>query len=250
MNDDIKQMMTEFHVNIEDIIIDENLQVRKNDWSDSHTKDALKKSIRGEGLLTPLIVQIIENGNDRKYIIISGHRRFQVLKENGIEWIYCTVKKNLSYCEQYAIIIREDMVHKEYTQDEREKIWTKYYIMRHEQECHQRDGHPCDFSDIKGCGYQVKRWAREMGIPVSIARLHVKHPGNQLLEIDTDEEIEISKREMGIVHGKKHRLEFSVNEEEKKKILKAAKSAGMGTGKYILRKLDLVKCPGCGEKLD
>lgn len=74
-------------IKIEDLVPFENHPYKVVDNEDMND---LIKSIRKHGILNPLIVRPAE-GDDGKYEIISGHRRFHAAQKLGMKKLLCTV---------------------------------------------------------------------------------------------------------------------------------------------------------------
>ena len=80
--------------------------------------DLLIESIANLGVLTPIIVRSIEDGN---YEIISGHRRAEACRRLGIETIPCIVKE-LTRDEATVILVDLNLQRDEVLPSEKAQI--------------------------------------------------------------------------------------------------------------------------------
>jgi len=71
----------------------------------------LVESIKEHGIVTPVIVQPIENGY---YEILSGHNRVEAAKQAGIEKIPCIIKRNLTEEEAMLIVVESNLMQRSF----------------------------------------------------------------------------------------------------------------------------------------
>lgn len=71
----------------------------------------LIESIKEHGILTPVIVQPLENGY---YEILSGHNRVEAGKQAGIEKIPCIIKRNLTEEEAMLIVVESNLMQRSF----------------------------------------------------------------------------------------------------------------------------------------
>jgi hypothetical protein len=122
------------------------------------------------------------------------------------------------------------MSHLGWSNEEKDHIWTKHYMMVHEERC------GCDFPDDEKCLYDIEKWSREMGISKKAALAHIKYSKSEKSEGVKDPKCdiivtqkEIGKRSYGSIH-----IHVRCTEKEKEKMITRAKSNGMKLNEYIL----------------
>jgi len=81
-------------------------------YSGERRNDMLE-SIRRNGILSPVIVQLINDGEE--YEILVGHNRVSCAKELEYESVPCIVKKNLSEAEAETYVVESNLIQRGFT---------------------------------------------------------------------------------------------------------------------------------------
>ena len=165
---------------IDDIICSPDLQLRSEMWDDVHSKDSMMDSIKRDGMISPPVVEVVGIFPDVEALLLSGHRRVEAARASGEKDIYCIIKKGMTQADRLALMIRIDVNQKEYTSEEKDRLWTAHWHEKHTKEC------KCDLSSPQKCKYSISKWAREMGIPQSTAKDHVRWPTEAQVDVTED----------------------------------------------------------------
>ena len=97
-----------FQMDIADIINTEN--IREID-ENSEEFDKLVESIREHQILQPVLVELVEELNDYKLVLIAGHRRLAAAKKLGLKKILCHLKQfESAHKNSTAIALTENVI--------------------------------------------------------------------------------------------------------------------------------------------
>ena len=92
---------------IDDILIDEN--VRNNVETNTYEFFRLVESIRENGVLQSIVVELRETADGFKLICVAGHRRILASKSVGIQKIPCLIKSFTSGSQRTGAALSENI---------------------------------------------------------------------------------------------------------------------------------------------
>ena len=72
------------------------------------------ESILNNGLFSPIIVRPLEDSDDGKYEILSGHNRFEASKEAGLSSIPAIIRKGLTDDEAMLIVTETNLIQRSF----------------------------------------------------------------------------------------------------------------------------------------
>ncbi len=91
-----------------DIIGNEN--IRTNFDKESEDFKRLLQSVKSDGVLQSLVVELRENGDKFQLICVAGHRRLEAAKEAGISKVPCLIQKFTDPSNRTRVALAENII--------------------------------------------------------------------------------------------------------------------------------------------